>query len=192
MRLTNASFRDHYFETEGRHFTYVTVHSPTLPSLYLRHSSFSNPSVASPRSQLILQPFFRISYDTGSSLTSPGEPPMDCEYVDHCIYSLHGPSWLVMGILGFQFGDIYFSMKLFEVGLFVHKHNSKFHILDKCRENVGPIHPQWLVIHSAALFFIGGLVDLRTRVDTKERKTISTPPTPGPSSPYPSALPTSG
>ena len=39
-----------------RHFTYVTAHSPTLPSLYLRHSSFSNPSVASPTSQLILQP----------------------------------------------------------------------------------------------------------------------------------------
>ena len=31
-----------------RHFTYVTAYSPTLPSLYLRHSSFSNPSVASP------------------------------------------------------------------------------------------------------------------------------------------------
>ena len=28
-----------------RYFTYVTDHSPTLPSLYLRHSSFSNPSV---------------------------------------------------------------------------------------------------------------------------------------------------
>ena len=72
-----------------RHFTYVTTHSPTLPSLYLRHSSFSNPSFASPMSQLcsfsnlsvtslrhnsfsnrsvalhtsqlILQPFFRFS-----------------------------------------------------------------------------------------------------------------------------------
>ena len=38
-----------------RHFTYVTAHSPTLPSLYLRHSSFSNLSVASPTLQLILQ-----------------------------------------------------------------------------------------------------------------------------------------
>ena len=56
------------------HFTYVTTHSPTLPSLYLRHSSFSNPSVASPTSQLILQPFFRFSNVTGSS---PGEPPMN-------------------------------------------------------------------------------------------------------------------
>ena len=59
-----------------RHFIYVKTHSPTLPSLYLRHSSFSNPSVASSTSQLILQPFFRFSYFTGSSLTSPGEPPM--------------------------------------------------------------------------------------------------------------------
>ena len=32
-------------------------HSPTLPSLHLRHSSFSNPSVASPTSRLILKPF---------------------------------------------------------------------------------------------------------------------------------------
>ena len=60
----------------SRRFTYVTVHSPTLPSLRLRHSSFSNPSVASPTSQLILQPFFRFSYVTGSSITSPGKPPM--------------------------------------------------------------------------------------------------------------------
>ena len=37
--------------------------------------SFSNLSVTSPTSQLILQPFFRFSYVTGSSRTSPGEPP---------------------------------------------------------------------------------------------------------------------
>ena len=60
-----------------RHFTYVTTHSPTLPSLYLHHSAFSNPSVASPTSQLILQPFFRFSYDTSSSLNTPGEPPIE-------------------------------------------------------------------------------------------------------------------
>ena len=34
-----------------RHFTYATAHSPTLPLLYLRHSSFSNPPFASPTSQ---------------------------------------------------------------------------------------------------------------------------------------------
>ena len=59
-----------------RHFTYVTAHSPPLPSLYLRHSYFSNSSVSSSTSRLILQPFFRIFYVTCSSLTSPGEPPM--------------------------------------------------------------------------------------------------------------------
>ena len=58
------------------HFTYVTTHSPTLPSLYLHHSSFSNPSVASPTWQFILQTFFRFSYVTSSSLNSPGDLPM--------------------------------------------------------------------------------------------------------------------
>ena len=32
-------------------FTYITTHSPTLPLLHLHHSSFSNPSFASPTSQ---------------------------------------------------------------------------------------------------------------------------------------------
>ena len=49
---------------------------PTLPSLHLRHGSLCNPSVASPTSQFILQPFFRFSYVTSSSLNSPGEMPM--------------------------------------------------------------------------------------------------------------------
>ena len=53
------------------HFTYVTAHSPTIPSLHLRHSSFSNPSVASPTSQLILQSFFCFSYITAHSPTLP-------------------------------------------------------------------------------------------------------------------------
>ena len=34
-------------------FTYITAHSPTLPQLHLRHSSFYNPSVASPTSQAL-------------------------------------------------------------------------------------------------------------------------------------------
>ena len=40
------------------HFTYVTTHSPTLQSLYLRHNSFSNPSVASPMSTTFSNPYF--------------------------------------------------------------------------------------------------------------------------------------
>ena len=64
-----------------RHFTYVTTHYPTLPSLYLRHSSFSNPSVASPTSQLILQPFFRFSYVTAHS------PALPSHYLRHSSFS---------------------------------------------------------------------------------------------------------
>ena len=56
-----------------RCFTYVTDYSPSLPSLYLRHSSFSNPSVASPTSQFIVQPFFRFPYVTNSSLNAHRE-----------------------------------------------------------------------------------------------------------------------
>ena len=59
-------------------FTYVTAHSPTLPLLHLRHSSFSNPSVSfsnisviSPTSQLILQSFHRFTYVTAHSPILP-------------------------------------------------------------------------------------------------------------------------
>ena len=37
----------------SRRITYVTAHSPILPLLHLRHSSFSNPSFASPASQAL-------------------------------------------------------------------------------------------------------------------------------------------
>ena len=59
-----------------RCFTYFTAHSPSLPPLHLRHSSFYNPSAASPTSQVILQPFRCFTYVTSTSRTSPGEPPM--------------------------------------------------------------------------------------------------------------------
>ena len=68
---------------------YCSAHSPTFPSLHLSHNSFSNPSVALPTLQLILQPFRCFTYVTvhsptllslllchKSSLNSPGEPPM--------------------------------------------------------------------------------------------------------------------
>ena len=54
-----------------RHFTYATTHSPTLPRLNLRHSSFFNPSVALPTSQLILQPFRSFTYITAHCPTLP-------------------------------------------------------------------------------------------------------------------------
>ena len=65
--------------------TMSSAYSPTLLSLYLRHSSFSNPSVASPTSQFFLQPFFRFSYVTSSSLTLPGEPSHELIFIVHWI-----------------------------------------------------------------------------------------------------------
>ena len=47
-----------------RLFTYVTTRSPNLPSLHLRHNSFSKPSVALPTSQLILKHFHCFTYVT--------------------------------------------------------------------------------------------------------------------------------
>ena len=80
-----------------RHFMYVTAHSPTLPLLHLHHGSFSNPSVASPTSQLILQSFFCFPYVRGSSLTSPGELPMVCLAVVNGYSSIQNIlSWLVL------------------------------------------------------------------------------------------------
>ena len=68
-------------------FSNFSVTSPTsqliLPSLYLRHSSFSNPSIASSTSQFILQPFFIFFYVTYTSLNSPGEPPIHLLII-HC------------------------------------------------------------------------------------------------------------
>ena len=51
--------------------TYVTTHSPTVPLLYVRHSSFSKPSVASCTSLLILQPFRCFTYVTAHSPNLP-------------------------------------------------------------------------------------------------------------------------
>ena len=78
-----------------RHFTCVTAHSPTLPSLSLHHSSFSNPSVASPTSQFILQPFFRFSYVTSSSLNSPGVLPMTKAVLVSTVRSYGWPFWQI-------------------------------------------------------------------------------------------------
>ena len=45
--------------------------SPSFPPLHLRHSSFSNPSVALPTSQLIVQPFRCFTHVTTHSPTLP-------------------------------------------------------------------------------------------------------------------------
>ena len=49
--------------------TMSSCHSPPFPSLHQRHNSFSNPSVALPTSQLILQPFRCFTYVTAHSPT---------------------------------------------------------------------------------------------------------------------------
>ena len=61
-----------------------------MSGAHLCHSSFSNPSVTSPTSQFILQPFFRLCYVTGSSLTSPGRahsPTLPSLYLCHSSFS---------------------------------------------------------------------------------------------------------
>ena len=54
-----------------RRFIYATTHYTILPPLHLRHRSFYNPSVASPV--------------TGTSRTSPGEPPMHRRMNKQCV-----------------------------------------------------------------------------------------------------------
>ena len=79
-KLSVGTFNNHSVLPKDRSFTYVTAHSPTLKlmnsahsptflSLHLHHSSFSNPSVALPTSQLILQPFRCLTYVTANSQT---------------------------------------------------------------------------------------------------------------------------
>ena len=68
-------------------YTYVTTHSQTLPSLYLHHSSFSNPSVASPTLQLILQPFHCFIYITAHS------PTLLLLYLCHSSFSNPSVAW---------------------------------------------------------------------------------------------------
>ena len=41
--LPSLHLRHSSFSNPFRRFTYITAHSPTLPLLHLRHSSFSNP-----------------------------------------------------------------------------------------------------------------------------------------------------
>ena len=74
-----------------RHFTYVTTHSPIVPSLYLRRSSFTNPSVALPTSQLILQPFRCFTYVTVHSPTLFFASPTS--QVLYLMSSAHSPTF---------------------------------------------------------------------------------------------------
>ena len=55
----------------SRAHSYSRTRSPTFPSLHLRHRSLSNPSVALPTSQLILQSFRRFTFMTAHSPNFP-------------------------------------------------------------------------------------------------------------------------
>ena len=65
-----------------------SAHSPTLPSLHLRHNSFSNPSIALPTSQLILQPFHRFTYVPTHSPTFPSLYLRHNSFSNHSVASL--------------------------------------------------------------------------------------------------------
>ena len=78
------------------HFTYVTANSPTLSWLYLRHSSFSNPSVALPTSQLIFQPFpllhLRYRSFSNHSFASPTSQALHLLHPASRPWFFHAPS----------------------------------------------------------------------------------------------------
>ena len=60
--------RSCYYDVDGI-AAISSAHSPTFPSLHLRHSSFSNPFVALPTSPLILKLFRSFTYVTTHSPT---------------------------------------------------------------------------------------------------------------------------
>ena len=77
-RARSPRFQSLHLRHSSFSFSNLSVTSPTSqlilqPSLYLRHSSFSNPSIASPTSQfmLILQPFRHFTYVATHSPTLP-------------------------------------------------------------------------------------------------------------------------
>ena len=67
--------------------TMTSAHSPTFPSLHQCYNSFSNPSVASPTSQLILQPLRCFTYVTTHSPTLPSL------YLRHSSFSNPSVAW---------------------------------------------------------------------------------------------------
>ena len=79
-----------------------TQNSPTLPLLYLHHSSFSNPSLALPTSQLILQPFRCFTYVTAHSLTLLSL--LLCQRIFTCITwrAAHAVLHILHDILGYR------------------------------------------------------------------------------------------
>ena len=73
--------------SKAHSYSHSKAHSPTFPSLHLRHNSFSNPSVALPTSQLILQPLFlhlRHSSFSNPSFASPTSQVLHLIHLASC------------------------------------------------------------------------------------------------------------
>ena len=90
---------DSSFSNPFCRFTYITTHFPTLLLLYVHHSSFSNPSVTSPMSLLILQPFGHFTYITGHSPTLPSLYLCHSSFFNLCHFTYiitHSPTLLLL------------------------------------------------------------------------------------------------
>ena len=84
-----------------RCFTYITAHSPALPLLHLHHSSFSNPSFASPTSQalhlihLVSRPCIELSHHIANCTLTDFRDPFaqlancDTPIFKHFLFLLH-------------------------------------------------------------------------------------------------------
>ena len=102
------------------------AHSPTFASLHLRHSSFSNPSVASPTSYLILQPFRCFTYVTAhfstlsllhlrhSSFSNPSFAPPTSQTL-HLRHLARRPWFRYWGSLSYIICYTKFSLLIFTV-----------------------------------------------------------------------------
>ena len=86
----------------------VLRHSPTLTSLHLTHSSFSNTCVVLPTSQLILQLFRRFTYVTAHSTTRSVASPTS----DTSPTSPDKQGRFLKGVASLCYNQIFCSLKL--------------------------------------------------------------------------------
>ena len=100
--------------------TLCRAHSPTFPSLHLHHSSFSNPSVALPTSQLILQPFCHFTYITAHS------PTLLSLYLHHSSFSNLSVTSLTSQLILQPFHHFTYFTAHSPTHLLLYLHNSSF------------------------------------------------------------------
>ena len=106
-----------------------SANSPSFPSLHVRHSSFSNPSVASPTSQLILQPLRCFTYVTAHfptilslllrhssfsnhSFDSPTSQPLHLRHLASRPWTREGFKWCSTQMLSYATRKSYFFVKV--------------------------------------------------------------------------------